>query len=272
MKTIPEILPIGNNSQFEHSEASRLVYLKPAGTQLILKPTSTKLSELVKLTFLDLALKQVVSVKKVYRRSHPRDPYMREYIHVKMGQNFENYHPSEFEKAFINLLDPDSYYQLKPYVKELAEEIRIQKKSFKEQIINDLEIKNLFRKDLAFIISLYVRNTKGKQVKNEINHFLNEVDKHIGDLVTHKPEEAMQLLSMLQGNIFLLKNLDFELAESIQNLIKHSSPTYQWAWSDVFLDFALEGFDVFSEIGDVFDDMGSDFGLDGGDFDASGFD
>ena len=108
-------MQFNSDQKFKNSNAHRLSELKPAGTKLILDP-KTELTELLKLTFFDLTLKQVLIIKKAKLKSHPRDPYLREYIVVETGKNFTKYKPSSYEKYFTDLIDEDSYFKLIPFL------------------------------------------------------------------------------------------------------------------------------------------------------------
>ena len=118
MKNSNQIIKFSSNSKFEDSNVYRLSELKPAGTKLILEP-NTELIELLKLTLFDLTLKQVLIIKKSLKRSHPRDPHLREYVIVETGKNYSKYKPNKFEEYFTERIDEDSYFQLKAYLRAI---------------------------------------------------------------------------------------------------------------------------------------------------------
>jgi hypothetical protein len=265
-----------SNKKFKDSNAYRLSELKPAGTQLILEP-KTELIKLLKLTLFDLTLKQVLTIKKAQLKSHPRDPHFREYVVVETGKNFAKYQPNKFEEYFTDLIDEDNYFKLKPYIRAIFKNIPSEYK-YKKEVIRDLKLKSYFKSDLiSSIFSWLKSNFKGKKLKNELQEYLNEADNQIVSLIEDKPEKALQLILFLQGNIFLLKTLKFELLEKL----KLTPPTQSkneddflvdWFWIDFMYDPELSFSDLFSDISEMFDSIDDYFDFDsggdwGGDYD-----
>ena len=276
MEKINKIIKFTNNSKFEDSNIYRLSELKPAGTKLILEPKAD-LIELIKLTLFDLTLKQVLIIKKELKRSHSRDPYLREYTIVETGKNFMKYQPNKFEEYFTNRIDEESYFQLKTYLRAIYKEIPSEYK-YKKEIINGLKINNLFNNNLILrVFSTLKTNPKGETLKSDITEYLNEVDQNIGDLIENEPEKAFELILFLQGNIFLLKNLKFELLEKL--IIAPKATTnyeveyeHDWYWIDYLHDSDLTISNLISEISDLLNSMEDYFDSDnggdwGGDYD-----
>jgi len=211
-----KIIKFSSDSKFKNSNVYRLSELKPAGTKLILEP-KTELVELLKLTLFDLTLKQVLVIKKSLKKSHPRDPHLREYVIVETGKNYSKYKPSKFEEYFTERIDEDSYFQLKAYLRAIFKEIPSEYKH-KKEIVYDLKINNLFNNNLVSqIFSFLKTNSKGNALKKDITEYLNQVDENICDVIENEPEKALELILFLQGNIFLLKNLKFELLENLKS-------------------------------------------------------
>lgn len=252
MKQPYKIIKTETNFTFENTNVYALSELKPAGIKLILEP-NTDLIELLKLTLFDLILKKVLAIKKTKKKSHSRDPYLREYIIVETGKNFEKYIPNNFEKYFTTRIDKDSYFQLKSYIKVIFNEIPFEYK-YKKEIIRDLKINNLFKSNLILSIFSWLKNnSKGKKLKSDITEYLNEVDRNIGHLIENEPEKALELILFLQGNIFLLKNLKFELLENLKliSTVRENNENYDdWYWIDFMYDT-----DLISDISEMFDSV-----------------
>lgn len=273
MKNSNKIIKFSSNSKFKDSNVFRLSELKPAGTKLILEP-KTELIELLKLTLFDLTLKQVLIVKKSLKRSHPRDPHLREYVIVETGKNYLKYKPNNFEKYFTERIDEDSYFQLKAYLRAIFKEIPSEYKH-KKDIVRDLNINDLFKSDLvSSIFSLLKTNPKGNVLKKDISVYLNEVDENISYLIENKPDKALELILFLQGNIFLLKNLKLELLEKLKLISTvrwHNNDEYydDWFWIDFMYDSALSISDLMVDISEMFDSIDDYFDFDsGGDWDG----
>jgi hypothetical protein len=251
-----EILKISLNSKFENSNIYLLSELKPAGVKLILEP-NVGLIEILKVTLFDLALKQVLVVKKEYKKLHPREPFLREYTIVETGKNFAKYNPNEFEKYFTDRIDENSYFQLKSYLRAIFKDIT-STYNFKKEIIRDLKINNLF--DINFISNIFSwlkTNSEGNIIKKDIKEYLKNVDEKIGELIENEPDKALELIIFLQGNIFLLKNLKFEFLEKIKATTTAESNLNQEFYNDLFWYEFMNDSDL--SISELFNDMSEMF-------------
>ncbi|WP_378183835.1 hypothetical protein [Aquimarina sp. SS2-1] len=273
LKNNSKIIKFSSKSKFEDSNVYRLSELKPAGTKLILEP-KTELIELLKLTLFDLTLKQVLIIKKTLKKSHSRDPHLREYILVETGKNFSKYTPNKFEQYFTKRIDEDSYFQLKTYLREIFKEIPSEHK-YKKEIIHNLKINDLFKNNLiSSVFSWFKTNPKGNKLKKDITEYLNEVDRNIENLIENEPDKALELILFLQGNIFLLTKLKFELLEKLKliSTVRSSNDDKyydDWFWIDFMHDSDLSISDLISEISEVFDSIDDYFDFDSGeDWDA----
>lgn len=268
MKNTHSIVSIHFNSTFEEATINQLSKLKPAGTQLLLD-TKIDLIELLKLTLFDLSLKQVLIIKKVLKRAHARDPHLREYVIVETGKNYAIYNPSGFETYFTKRIDEDTYFQLKVYIREIYKEITSEYK-YKKEIIKDLKLNDHFKNGfIPFIFSSIYTNQKGEKLKLDITEYLLEVDKNIGYLIENKPDDALKLIVFLKGNIFLLKNLKFELLEklkvtSISSTGDHNEFLNDWFWIDFMTGSDMSFSDLLSDIPEMFDSIDDYFSVDSG--------
>ncbi|GGG10777.1 hypothetical protein GCM10011344_09360 [Dokdonia pacifica] len=268
MKNTNSIVFFNFNTKLDDAVINQLSKLKPAGTQLLLD-TKANLIELLKLTLFDLTLKQVLIIKKVLKRAHARDPHLREYVIVETGKNFATYSPSGFENYFTKRIDEDTYFQLKVYIREIYKEITSEYK-YKKEIIKDLKLNDYFKNSFfSIIFSIVSTNKKGKKLKLDITEHLLEVDKNIGYLIENKPDDALKLIVFLKGNIFLLKNLKFELLEklkvtSMSSTENHKELVDDWFWIDFMTDPDLSFSDLLSDISEMFDSIDDYFSIDSG--------
>ncbi|WP_299682607.1 hypothetical protein [uncultured Dokdonia sp.] len=273
MKNTTSTVPFNLDTAFENTIIHQLSTLKPAGTQLLLEPRIDYI-ELIKLTLFDLTLKQVLIIKKTLKRLHPRDPYLREYIIVETGKNFAKYSPNGFETYFTERIDEDTYFQLKVYLREITKEITSQYK-YKREIIKDLKLTSHFKNGFfSAIFSSVTTNQKGKKLKVTIADYLQMVDNNIVNLIENKPKEALEVILFLKGNIFLLKNVTFELLEKLKLASINTSPENKdaiddWLWFDFITSTDISISDLFSDISDMFDSFDDYFSVDSsGDWDS----
>jgi len=264
-----KIIRFDSKSKFDESNVYRLSKLKPAGTKLILAP-NTELIELIKLTLFDLNLKQVLIIKKELKRSHPKDPYLREYIIVEAGRNFEKYEAINFERYFTKKFETNfeknkqkKRFQLKVYLRAIYKDIPSEF-THKKEIINALDINNLFK--VGIISSIFSRlktNHKGNKLKSDFSEYLNEVDNNIENLIINDPNKALELILFLQGNIFLLKNLKFEFLDKLKltstalsNNNNEVDQNYDhWLWTDFMVESDLSISDLISDVAETFNSV-----------------
>lgn len=263
----------------DSQEVALLSSIKPAGTKIILMPNKSSLLDLMKLTVFDLAIKQVIKIRIRLRKSHPRDPHLRKYIVVETGKNFKKYEPDTFEKYFISMLVEDRYFLLRGYLQKIYKEIS-STYSFKREIIENLKLQNVFSKNVFLYIFRFLKvNKKSRKLQKDIEEFLNKIDRNIGDLIENEPKKMLELLMFLKGNVFLLKNIKFELFEKLKSVkIKNTSQEFvdDYFLIDVFDNSDLFFSDVFSDAVNIFDNFDDYviFQPGGGDvdiFDASDF-
>ena len=236
--------------------------LKPAATAILLSPTKTDLKDIVKYILLDLMLKKVISVKHQNIKLHPNDPYVRMRTIVETDKNFTTYRKSDFEKYFISIIDEESYFQLRPYLLRIYHYTPLDNR-MKKNILKEQKIQNLFSISFAFdALGLFILNKNGKKVRAELQRYFTTIDDNIVKIINESPEQALQLVSFLKGNIFLLKNITVELLEKINLLIKEQKKSNNDPYYDLFamFDFSEVFFaEIAEEINETFSIIEKEF-------------
>ncbi|TPN82385.1 hypothetical protein [Aquimarina algicola] len=239
------------------SSTSILSEIKPVGVQLILDPNTTSTIELMRLVLFDLVYRQVLVLKKELKKSHPRDPYLREYIIIETGKNFAKYTPHNFEKYFIANIDEDTYFIAKAYLRKVSKIIN-EKSQYKQQIIRDLKMRAFFKNNmLLYMLSITKTNRKGKELKVTITEYLNKMDKMLQEALQNQPDKAVEIIKDLKSNIFLLKNLNFELFEKLSVHIKtpHAAFDPDWYWVDYIASIDANTAEIIFETSEIFNEL-----------------
>lgn len=193
-----------------------LSQLTPAETLLLKDCHTVKLKDLMKYTFIDLLLKQVLEVKEVSKRPHPRDD-IRTYTYVFSGKNFNNYTPKNHELIFIEVFQKSPSLQIlfKNYV-EMVYGLAKGKSSYKKLIRRNQQINKYFKQTFFVDIFRLTRlNDRGVTIQKELTKYFDTLETNIDNLLNNNKEEGLELLLKIRGNIFLLKNLDFQLLKKI---------------------------------------------------------
>ena len=191
-----------------------LASLKPAAVKLILDCNAITISEIIKLTLLDLSFRKVIKIKEDFKSLHPSNSE-RAYTIVETGTEFKNYKPDNFETYFLADLKTDTYFHLKVYLKKVFETLPATY-DFYRQIIIDTQTKNYFNQGILFkAFQLIKLNIKGRLAQQKISNNIDNLNHIIANIIKEEPDEAFKLLRVLKGNIFLLNSLNFEIFDRL---------------------------------------------------------
>jgi hypothetical protein len=250
--------------------------LSPAETKLILEEGSASFKDLLKLTFMDLLLKKVIKIVEEEKELHISDG-SRTYTYIEAGKNFHKYKPKPHETIFTtSFAEEDDIQLLFTHFVKIGHQASGNNRRYKKKIG---EIGNLqpYLSD-SFFISLFGMtrlNDRGKKTKHEVTKYLNEVDAQINDWLENDQEKALEILLAIGGNIFLLKNLNFELLKNIDKELlalkkkqtddETDFDDYWFLYVDFYDDYDLfgvdfdEGFSFQSYFDDTLDSFDTQF-------------
>ncbi|WP_430412981.1 hypothetical protein [Kordia sp.] len=202
--------------------------ITPAETILIRDCGNAQLKSLLKFTFMDLLLKKVIKIIEIDKQPHPRDD-IRTYTYIESGKNFAKYTHKSHELIFLSPFKKEESIQIlfKHFVKMIYDASG-GKKSYRESIRSSKELKSYFNQSFFIYLFRLIRLTDdGKRIKQEIASYLQEVDKLINYLLENDKQKALELLITIGGNIFLLKNLNFDLLKKLdKELIAQQKELY----------------------------------------------
>jgi len=244
-----------------------LSQITPAETLLIKNSNSLQLKDLMKFTFMDLLLKKVIEIKEINKRPHPLDTIVVKYTYVIAGKNFKKYKPKNHELIYLSPFGKNISLQIlfKHFI-QIAHDYANSNWKYKKLTRSNQEINKYFKQ--AFWPNLFRINKLTKNgiiLKNEISSYLNGIDEDIDNLLNNDTAKALKLLLSIGGNIFLLKNLDFQLLKHIdkelinqQKLLdgdNYDTDSDWWLYMDFFEDDNMfdSYFDSFDDTIDSFD-------------------
>ena len=241
--------------------------ITPAETMLIKDSTSVELKNLMKYTFMDLLLKQVIEIKEISKKPRSKDKKIRTYTYVVSGGNFSKYKPKNHELIYLSPFIKSQSIKIlfKNFIK-MAYNTSNGSWNYKKTTRSNREINQYFKQ--SFLLNLFksIKLTdNGVNLKREISDYLNDIDKKIDNLLHNNKKKGLELLLSIGGNIFLLKNLDFQLLKNIdvelltqQKALKddnYYSESDSWLYIDFFGDDYLSNsyFDNFEDTLNSFD-------------------
>ncbi|MFY8188941.1 MAG: hypothetical protein ACOVLC_13435 [Flavobacterium sp.] len=193
-----------------------MTYLKeltPAEVYVLMNQHATH-SAFLKITFVDLLLKQVLKISEVERQPNIREE-VRIYKYVGIGVNFKEYKSKNHEKYFLSTFEEDNSFEI--LFSNLVK-ISYQKshtlRNFKNEVIKTPTLRkctsqNLFQKIfLGFGFTDY-----GGELKRKVEKELQTLNAAFSDVKTIEQQKVIDLIKVIGGNIFLLDNISYEILD-----------------------------------------------------------
>jgi hypothetical protein len=192
-----------------------LSQLTPAELLVLTKDGVTH-RELLKLTFIDLLLKQVLKTYEVERRPHVNDK-VRVYTYVSIGKNFETYNSLNHERVFLSPFSADDSIEiLFGNLVKIAYQKSRTLLDYKKDITKTPTLKKCFSQNfIQRIFYRYSTTEYGKELKKEVKEEIINQGNKLADLSTIESQKAVELIKEIGANIFLLANIDNELLSQI---------------------------------------------------------
>lgn len=202
----------------------RIAQFTPAETLIICEGSQVQLADLLRLTLMDLLLKQTLAIEEIQRQPSPRDP-IRSYRYISQGENFQHHGIRPHENIFILPFDahPQRKILFRNFVK-IGYENSGSEKAYRRLIIKNPRLKNFFK--TSFVESLFggaSHSPEGSKVRAELQQNIADLEKSIPELMARDRARGIELLKSIGGNIFLLTGLSFELSNEITRMILEES-------------------------------------------------
>jgi hypothetical protein len=218
-----------------------LSQLTPAEILILTEDNATQ-QELLKITFIDLLFKQVLNVFEVERQPHIKQE-VRIYKYVRVGQNHKNYNAQYHESLFLSTFDAADNFDI--LFRNLVK-IGYQKSKtvayLKNDIIKTPALKKCFSQNFfQKIFYGYSFTEYGTNLKRKVNEEIQNLENEFSDINSIENQRAIELIKIIGANIFILKNLDYQLLQQIDkdlgmeinknNAIDVGSGCSGFAWS-----------------------------------------
>lgn len=191
--------------------------LTPAEVYILTNEKATH-REYLKITFIDLLFKQVLKTFEVERQINNSDK-VRIYTYVTSGPNFKNYHFKNHEKFFLDTFAQDDSIEI--LFRNLVK-IGYQKSRslshLKNELINIPTLKKCFSQNIfQKIVNSYHITEYGKELKRKVEKEIQSLNSKYSSLNTIDHQEAIALIKVIGGNIFLLENISYDLLDKIDS-------------------------------------------------------
>ncbi|MDH5400078.1 MAG: hypothetical protein OEX02_18145 [Cyclobacteriaceae bacterium] len=228
-----------------------LTKLTPAEVHLIREHKDVEFRDLLKYTFTDLLLKKVIRLDEEEKQSNPRSP-VRILTYVSKGENFDEYKARPHETPFLEpfVKSPDLAIIIRHYIRMCYEETNpFRKYVFKMLLENTKPMIAINSGFLYHIFSLIRLTKEGKGTKRMIDSAINDLEKRVPELMESDPAAAFEILHKIQGNIYFLRTIDFEVLRKIDKEMTREenrsfdTGTFGCAGCFVYFDTYADSFD-----------------------------
>lgn len=189
----------------------------PAETYLLLHGSGATLKELLKLTFMDLLLKKVIKSIDIYK-TYKGQQKSRRYKYIVVDKNFFNYKPQLHELVFLAPFYVNN--DLKILFRHL---IALGYKKSKcqnhyQQLISQTPILQSAYSQTVFQMIFGGRSLteEGNIIKAKCISEMITLENFLPKDLVQDPRKALEVLMQIQGNIFLLHNIVFDLKTEIE--------------------------------------------------------
>lgn len=174
--------------------------------------------EYLKITFIDLLFKQVLKTFEVERQPHISHK-VRIYTYVTTGPNFKNYNVKNHEKFFLDTFQHDDSIEIlfRNLVK-IGYQKSISLSHLKNELINTPTLKKCFSQNIfQKIVNSYRITDYGKELKRKVEKEIQNLNSKFTSLDTIDNQEALALIKVIGGNIFLLEYITYDLLDQIDS-------------------------------------------------------
>jgi len=247
----------------------QLSILSPAETLLVLQDKKASLKELLKVTFMDLLLKQVFRTLEVQRQANSREA-VRFYTYIETGKNFLTYKPLPHENVFLTPFQKSSDVQvLFRHMVKIGYQNAKSENELHNIIRLNPNIDKCFNRNLVqTIFGGFNITADGLELRNKIKEEISQLEILLPPLVLNDHQKTLDILKDIKGNVFLLTNIEFDLLKQIDKelLAEMNKPDNNY-------DGGCSGctWDSFDNYSDSFDSSCSgDSGCSGGDSGCGG--
>jgi hypothetical protein len=251
--------PHQQNQTLDHSKTfifkimKYLSQLSPAQTLLLLHGEEVKLRDLLKVTLIDLLLKQCLQTTEITRPAAGKEmPTALTYIIA--GPALSAYKPLEQDLVFLDpYLKNEKAQILFANLVKMGYEKAVNEKRYSGLIMRSDLIQDCYYTGIpAFLKGRFTLTQKGQRMAATVRNEVSELGLSFPALLQNDPVKVREILSLIKGNIFVIPGIDIKMLKEIEteltalNAQRYSSGSY--SSTDVFtwlaIDAHLHSFDT----------------------------
>lgn len=189
--------------------------LTPAETLLLTEGKRVAVKDLLKVTLMDLLLKQVLKTIEVQNGA---TSFSNTYIVA--GDNFDSIKPLRHELVFLGPFRKDRQAEIlfNNLVKIGYQNARSEK-TYNRLVQNSPALTGCFSGGLSQLFKPFALSNYGQTVSEKIKRQLNELSDTLPNLMESDRKKALEILKYIKGNVFLVKGIDFKRMAEIENAV-----------------------------------------------------
>ncbi|HNR19355.1 MAG TPA: hypothetical protein PKN75_12065 [Bacteroidia bacterium] len=188
----------------------------PAESVLILQDRNSNIKELLKVTFMDLLLKQVVRTFDVQRQTSRREG-VRIYKYVEAGKNFLSYEPLPHEIPVLAPFQKSNSVQiLFRHIVKMSYQNSKSETAYRKILLDSPNLDRCFSKNIyQSLFGGFSVTADGQELRKKVRDEIETLEKTLPGYISSNHQKALDILKEIKGNIFLLTNIQFDLLQQL---------------------------------------------------------
>lgn len=194
---------------------THLAKFTPAELLFLLKKEKRRyLKELLKVTFLDLLLKKILVITEVEKEIKETTQV---YRYVEDGTKFYGYRPLDHECIFLDTFRKNNDIRvLFQSMVKIGYQNTKSPHHYKSVIIEHLKYNGYVKQNmLQQALGLYSLTDEGLDIQHKVQTEISQLEKQLPSLIKATDEKAMEILKVINGNVFLIDTVGVDLLEHI---------------------------------------------------------
>jgi hypothetical protein len=209
--------------------------LTPAETLLLTEGKRVPLKDLLKVTLMDLLLKQILKTVEVPNGSNEATSVSNTY--VVSGNNFSFSKSLSHERVFLSPFLKDKQVEiLFSNLVKISYQKAGPEKAYNKLIRDSAGLTGCFTSGLSKLFNPFELNDYGRKIATELRGQLNQLSDTLPQLMENNPDKALEVLKHIKGNVFLVKGIDFKRMSEIENAVMSEIYSVQSSSNSTFAD------------------------------------
>jgi hypothetical protein len=229
---------------------SNLSNLAPAETLLLTEGKRVPLKDLLKVTMMDLLLKQILKTVEVPNGSNETTSFSNTY--VLAGNNYSYTKALGHERVYLSPFHKDGKAEiLFNNLVKIGYEKAGSEKAYNKVVRDSAGLAGCFTSGISRLFNPFSLTDRGRSIGHELKRQLDQLSNSLPQLMESSPDKALEVLKHIKGNIFLVKGIDFKRMAEIENAVlaevyslqSSSNSTFAHPMTWMVLDLSSTKFD-----------------------------